>query len=431
MKITNFNQLAHTPLRTQALHIVEAGLLAVDTKRVIKKQVVLKNNKQVLEISGKQYILPDYKRVITVGFGKCAFDAVAALQEVLGEVISCGFVLDVKEGSLPGGIVCHAGSHPYPTQANVRATHELVQMLATANEKDLIICVVSGGGSSLLCSPYELTCEEETSLIAALTVKGASMSEINTVRKHTSKVKGGNLAALCYPATVVGLLFSDVPGADSSVVASGPTMFDTSSVHDAQAVLQRYNVLTDLGWDSVRLHETPKEKKFFEKVTNTVLVSAQFALDAMSSKAKELGWKVEQQPLFSGEAREVAQKIVSAAEPGLCLVAAGESVVTAQGPGLGGRNQELALAALSLLDKGQVLVACASDGSDNTDAAGALVDAQVLLEAKRVLVDPVDALEQNDSYHFFESAGGHVFTGNTGSNVADLVVLLTDKEVYT
>jgi hydroxypyruvate reductase/glycerate 2-kinase len=335
-----------------------------------------------------------------------------------------------------------------------------MDMLSICSAEDLVLCVVSGGGSALLCAPHEMECETQVAVISALTVKGATISEMNTVRKHISQVKGGQLAKIIYPATCISLIFSDVPGDDVSMVASGPTVKDTTVNRDAAAVLAKYNVLEMCQLPSCKLLETPKEEKYFANVHNILFVSAKQALAAMSEKAEDLGFEVKifTPPNFSdkkqtasaylesdeeiskhkyftksgagfstyfeGEARLLAKKIIAAAKKGQCLLGAGESTVKIIGRGQGGRNQEMALAALPLIKENQVLVCLASDGRDNTEAAGAIADAATLHRAKILGLNPQNYLENNDSFTFFEETGDQVITGRTGANISDFFVLL-------
>jgi glycerate 2-kinase len=426
MIIKNFDQLATTELRKQALLIAEAGLKAINTPTVVREKVQYTISTQKLTVAGQVYDLKKYKRVICVGFGKAAFSAVTELQKILQDRISCGFVIDLHEGDM-GTITCRVGTHPHPTLVNVEATKELVEMLSAAVEDDLVICVASGGGSALLCYPHDMTCEAETSIIAALTVKGATIQELNTVRKHISKVKGGNLAKACYPATVIGLIFSDVPGNDLSMVASGPTVLDTTVVQDAAEILNRYDVLKMCQLPSCNLYETPKEDKYFKKVTNVLMVSGQLLLHACRRKADDLGFRAEVfSDQFSEEARTLASQVTKVSPAArTCLLGAGESTIKVIGSGMGGRNQELALSALAVLKESQVLVCIATDGMDNTDAAGAIADAYVLQKAARLQLDSAHYLDNNDSYHFFEQTGDLIFTGQTGANVSDFFVLLS------
>jgi glycerate-2-kinase len=286
--------------------------------------------------------------------------------------------------------------------------------------------VVSGGGSALLCYPHDMSCEAEVSIILALTVKGATIQELNTVRKHISKVKGGQLAKLMYPASVISLIFSDVPGDDLSMVASGPTVRDNTFMKDAAAILKKYDVLEVCQMPSCNLVETPKENRYFEKVQNVLAVSAKQALWAMKETAEDLGFDVKIfGENFQGIARELGIKIIAANNRHHeCLIGAGESTVHIIGKGKGGRNQEMALAALSSVSQNQVLVCAASDGHDNTDAAGAIVDNNVLTRAKTLGLDPNQFLQNNDSYNFFEQTGDLLLTGLTEANVSDFFVCL-------
>jgi glycerate-2-kinase len=349
---------------------------------------------------------------------------VTELQSKLKDKIVCGFVIDLKEGSL-GNIVCRVGTHPYPSMVNIEATKELLAMLSGSSKDDLILFVVSGGGSSLLCSPHEMSCEVQVSIIASLTAAGSPIRDINTVRKHISNVKGGQLAKLCYPATVVSLIFSDVPGDDMSLVASGPTVLDTTTVQDAKEILSRYNILDKCGLASCTLLETPKEQKYFENVYNVIVVSSKEAMAAAKNKAEDLGWNVSvYSDRYEGNAHELGKKVVKLVERGQCLIGAGETTVIVKGHGLEGRSQAMALAALPLLGDDQVLLALASDGQDHSDAAGALIDSTSLKVAQKLGLDGQVYLDNNDSYHYFESTGDLVFTGLTGSNISDFFICL-------
>ena len=423
--IKNFDQLATTSSRKQALLIAEAGLAAVATSSVVRSKIGYDPGHDTLTIGAERFDLKPFKRVVCIGFGKAALSAVTELYSLLDKRINCGFVIDLREGSV-GNLTCRIGTHPHPTVVNVEATQELLELLGTCAEEDFVICVVSGGGSSLLCYPHELSCEAETSIIAALTLKGATIQEINTVRKHISKVKGGNLAVACYPATVVALIFSDVPGDDLGMVASGPTVKDTTTSQDAAEVLNHYDVLKMCQLPHCSLFETPKDDKYFARVHNILMVSGKTALEACRRKADELGFKVAVfSDHFTGEAREIGAAVAAAKPvPQTCLIGAGETTVMVGGMGLGGRNQEMALAALPSLTADEVLVCVASDGHDNTDAAGAIVDAGVAKKAAELHLDPKGYLDNNDSYHFFEQTGDLLFTGPTGTNVSDFFVLV-------
>lgn len=426
MIIKNFDRLASTSLRKQALLIAERGLEAINTNGAVKQAVRFDVSQNVLTIQGRAYNLAGVERVLVVGFGKAAFEAVDTIYEIFGDRIDCGYVLDVKGGSR-GSLTCTIGSHPYPTVVNVEATKQIVEVVHALTAKDLLLCVVSGGGSSLLCYPYKQSCEVQAGIVSMLMRKGATIQELNTVRKHISLVKGGQLAQAAYPAQVVNLVFSDVPGDELSMVASGPTMPDTTSVTDAAAVLQKYDILQACALPRCELQETPKDAKYFERVTSHLLVSATVALQAMKQKAEDLGFRTRiYSTAYAGEARELGKAFALEPKLGECVLAAGESTVTITVPGKGGRNLEMALAAVPTIPDGGVLLTCDSDGYDNTDFAGAIIDAETRAQAARLHVDPLVYLNTNASYSFFQQVGDYLDTGLTGSNVADFVIALRE-----
>lgn len=426
MIIQNLEALGATPARKKVLRIVEAGLQAIRTRERVLETVAYDARRDVLTVEGRAYALSAVRRVVVVGCGKAAYEAVTVLYELLGKRVSCGFVVDLKGGS-SGTLTCTIGSHPFPTMVNVEATRQIVEVLQGLKESDFVLCVISGGGSSLLCYPYKQSCELQTNIVQALMRAGANIQELNTVRKHMSLVKGGQLAAAAYPAQVVNLVFSDVPGDDVGMVASGPTVRDTTTVHDAEAILRKYDVLSLCGVGRCELRETPKEDKYFARVTTHLLVSGSQALRAMAEKARTLGFTPRiADPAYAGIARDLAIRFVREAREGECVLASGESTVVVTHAGKGGRNLEMALAALPALQPDQVFAAIDSDGYDNTPFAGALVDAHTLEKAKRVGVSPEVALEENGSFQFFEAVGDHIDTGLTGANVADLVVTVRE-----
>lgn len=424
MIIKNFNKLATSSLRKQLLTIAEAGYEAIDTKEAVKKSLVYDVKSQILKVGKEKFDLKKFNRVVLVGFGKATIAAMQALYEILGERVNVGMGVDLSEAQI-GSIQIFAGTHPKPSEQNISHVKKITELVGSLTEKDLVICAISGGGSSLFCYPYDLTAEEQGKLFDALTKKGADIFELNIVRKHVSRVKGGNLAKLIYPATCVSLIFSDVPGDDLSIIASGPTVKDPSVMDDAKKILDKYDIVKDSGLRSIKLYETPKEDKYFKNIHNTIIVSAKLALSAMREKAGELGYDVKiYNDRFQGEARILGPKIIEASKKGQCLLGAGESTVKILGQGKGGRNQEMALAALLKIREGQVFGSFASDGHDNTDAAGAIVDLSTLERAHNLQLATGNYLNNNDSFTFFDRIGDMVLTGLTGSNVADFFILL-------
>ena len=425
-QIKNFNTIGYTHERTTALLIAEAGLASIDTAQVVRRNFLFDAKKEMLDVGGQTYELKKFKKIICVGFGKCAYVAVREIQAILGNRIACGFVLSLTEGSIEG-VVCKIGTHPLPSVINVTATGELMTMLSGQDEETLVVCVVSGGGSSLLCYPNAMSCEVEVKILSKLMKSGADIFEINTVRKHISGVKGGQLAKICFPATVVSLIFSDVPGNDLSMVASGPTVKDETTAHDAAEVLKKYNILELCELPSCKLTETPKEEKFFKKVHNVLVVSAKDALVAMKRKAEDLGYSsLVFSDKFSGDASTLFPVIAGHSKKGRVVLGAGETFVTVKGSGKGGRNQEAVLASLEKLEENQVFISIASDGFDNTDSAGAIADSGTLAKAKRSGLNPKMYMENNDSFSFFQEIGDSVYTGKTDSNVSDLFILVSN-----
>jgi glycerate-2-kinase len=423
--IKNYDDLITSELRKQALIIAESGYEAIDTEKVVRSRVLYNSKTTELRVEGQRFVLKNYKKVTCIGVGKVALAAMTELQKKLGSAMSCGFVIDLTQGEVEN-LTCRVGTHPFPTEVNVAATKELLDLVEDGDPDDLVIFIISGGASSLLCYPNEISCDVETSIIKALTKQGATITELNTVRKHISKVKGGQLAKLCYPATVISLIFSDVPGNQLDTIASGPTVKDTTRMRDAARILDHYNVLELCKMPSCQLVETPKEDKYFEKVHNILLVSPEYIVEAMKVKARDLGWKAEiYSTAFEGEASVIAREIVGTAKPKTCLIGAGEATVKIHGDGLEGRCQVMAVASLSVIRERQVFLPLASDGEDHSDAAGAIVDSTTKAKGLSIGLDPEQFLANNDSYHYLESTGNLVFTGKTGSNVSDFFVLLT------
>lgn len=425
-KIRNFDALATTDLRRAALLIAEAGYAAIDTPTVIRKNVSL--NGETLRVDGEDISLTGVKRIIVVGVGKCARLAVNTIEDILGDRISGGVVIDIEDGTT-GRVKRFVGDHPFPTQRNAIATRELVRTLKDAAEGDLVLAVISGGGSTLLCMPEKSGgIDTETKVVKELFKAGADIVELNTIRKHLSQARGGFLAQHAYPARMVSLIMSDVPGDRIEFVSSGPTVKDTTTVEDAMRVLSKYSVQVRCACEVGDFIETPKDDKYFERVKNVLIVSNKTALTAMQDEAERLGWRCAiRDAAFTGEARDLGKRIVTDLEherPHAVLLYGGESTVTVVHDGKGGRSQELALSAARFVRDNQLLLAFASDGRDNTDHAGALCDILTVKRAKTVNEDIDRDLSENASYHFFVAVGDYLETGNTGSNVSDLVIAM-------
>lgn len=427
MKIKNFKKLAVTEERKKLLQIVEAGLEAVDTKKAIAKFIKIEKGK--LLVQNHSFSLKNAERIVVIGIGKCALEAGAALEKILGRRLTGGIVLDVNEGELKK-IKTYTGDHPLMSPRNVNATKRIIELLSDLNEKDLVIFVVSGGGSALLSQPKGFSCFDESAVVDSLMKAGADIYELNTVRKHMSLARGGFLAKYAYPARVVSLIFSDVIGDNLEFIASGPTVKDTTTVEQAKQILEKYHISDKCDFLSAYLIETPKEAKYFERVKNILFISNQTALDAMSEKSLELGFmaKICKNNL-SGEAREVAKNIIAELtneNTGTVLLYGGETTVKVTGKGKGGRNQEMSLSGLRYINDNQMLISIASDGKDNSDFAGGICDIITKQKVENCNLDIEKYLQENNSFDFFDKLGEGVKTDDTGSNVSDLIVAINN-----
>ena len=411
--IKNIKELSTNPEREKLLQVLDYGLEQTKSDVVLKSQIKRKGD--VLTIQEKEFDLKNFKQVIIVALGKAAGDTCKFLEEILKDKITKGYCIDVSDKDLK--LIEHTtGTHPYPSEKNANFAKSVVSLLTDLNEDDLVLAVVSGGGSSLFCMPFDTECEAGVEIFKELTKKGATIEEINTVRKHLSLVKGGGLAKIAYPATLASLIFSDVPGNNIGMIASGPTVKDTTTAQDAKMILKEYNIQYN-----GELFETPKEDKYFENVFNFLVCSNKNTKKAMLKKAKELGFfaKVLDEDLQM-DANEAGKFLLSKTESGELLLAGGETTVKITGKGKGGRNQHTVLASLLSLEAGDILISCASDGYDYTEAAGAIADTETLKKAKELGLDIQKYLDKNDSFNFFQKTKDQIITGKTGLNVSDI-----------
>ena len=419
--------------------VVQAALAAVEPGQAVRRFV--RTDGERLIVGDRSYRLADFRRLVVVGAGKASAPMAAAVEDVIGDRLPIEGSVTVRYGhAAPTRHVrIPEASHPMPDAAGVEATQAMVDLLRDADERDLVVCVISGGGSALLTLPAEgVSLEDLQRTTDALLRCGATINEINVVRKHLDSVKGGGLARLAAPAQLVTL----------DAIASGPTVPDTSTWTDAAAVFDRFG-LWALVPSSVSgrvragaagdLPDTPKPgDPLFERTQAVVVGSNLLACEAAAGAAREQGLQALVLTSYvEGEAREVGRVLagvlreVDASGHPLgrpcCLIAGGETTVTIRGEGRGGRNQELALsAAFSLRGVRDVLLASVgTDGSDGpTDAAGAFVDGTTLDRAEALGLDPARSLADNDSYTFFDRLGALIRTGPTNTNVNDLYVLL-------
>ncbi len=424
--IKNSVEIGLTSERKNALAIAEAGFAAISTRAAIHRSVSIVGD--ALTVGRARVGLHSISRLLIVAVGKCAADAGAALEEVLGDRIADGVVLDVRATVGLRRLREYVGTHPMPTSANVAGTREILTLLTGLKKDDFVIFVISGGGSTLLSAPESGDVNIEAALLAGLFRAGADIHEVNTVRKHLSLARGGWLAAKTNPARSVSLIFSDMPGDDIQFIASGPTVKDETTVADAERVMAKYDLMKDTGIPEFSFTETPKDDLLFARAMHDIIVSNSIALEAMAARAREFGYAtVIRDTAFHGEARMLAEKFLEElhlAKPKTALLWGGESTVTAKGGGRGGRNLEMALAGLHHVRAGETFLPFASDGRDNGEWAGAFCDILTTDTAVRRGLSVETFLSHNDSYAFFEQAGHMVVTGPTGANVSDLIIAL-------
>ncbi|NHN61400.1 MULTISPECIES: glycerate kinase [Halorussus] len=430
------------PARRLALECVVAGIEAAEPATVVAEQLSLDG--PTLVVGGERYDLDDYDEVIVVGGGNAAATAASALEALLGERLDRGAVVTDNPAETDRVEVL-PGDHPVPSERGVRSTRAMIDIAASAGADDLVVGIVTGGGSALMPAPADgIGLADLQATTEGLLASGATIGEINAVRKHCSDLKGGQLAEAASPATVLGLVFSDVVGNRLDVVASGPLTPDESTFADAMEVLERYDVDVPEAV-STRLRrgseggypETPgPDDEAFATVSQHVLADGTTALDAAAAAAREAGYE----PLalssrIRGEAREAAKVLTGVAEecaatgtpvePPAVLLSGGETTVTIRGDGVGGPNQEFALSAALELGEPEVVVASVdTDGIDgSSEAAGGI--------ATRATADPVDearaALADNDAGSFLERRDGLIVTGPTGTNVNDLRVFVVPE----
>ena len=432
--------------------ILQAGLAAVDPGIAVH-QSMKRMGTSSLEVGGERYDLDSYRRVVVVGFGKAAIPMAAALESILAEKLTTGLVISKHLGVNTGlealsKFQVKQGSHPVPDQQSIQATQALMEITRDCTKEDLIFCLISGGGSALFTNPVEgITLEDMQTLTRQLLKSGAEIGEINTLRKHLDRVKGGGLARWLFPAQVVTLIISDVIGSPLEVIASGPTVADPSTFADAVQILCKYHLNDEIpgsignyfrrGLIDENLESVKPGDPALERVQNLVIASNYQAALASAAEAQRRGMNALILTTYlHGEASQtglmlasILKQVSQTGEPlprPACVIAGGEPTVTIRGSGLGGRNLEAALGSvydLAGIDE-IALVTLGTDGEDGpTDAAGAVVTGETLKKAGILQLNPGNYLANNDSYHFFEQAGGLILTGPTGTNVNDLAFL--------
>ena len=440
-------------MRSQAQELFRASLKRVDPYEAVRRFVRLDGNNLLLDEEGESETVLDlqaFARIFVVGGGKATAPMARAVEDTLGERVRQG-IINVKYGF--GGELLRTklieAGHPLPDQKGVDGARKILDLLQSAGERDLVFSLISGGGSALLPLPAgTITLAEKQALTKKLLECGASIEEINAIRKHISLSKGGQLARAAFPATTVNLMLSDVVGDKMDVIASGPFVPDQSTFKEAWAIIEKYE-LTDIP-QSIKAHlqkglegkipETPKlGDVVFSRVYNRIVGSNLLALEAAKAQAERMGYTtLILSSMVEGETKEVARVHTAIAKeilasgqptrPPACVISGGETTVTIRGHGLGGRNQEFCLAAaLDLMDLPPrvVILSGGTDGNDGpTPAAGAMVDQQTVQRGIQAGMKAAEYLRNNDSFHFFEKTGELLVTGPTKTNVMDVRIVL-------
>lgn len=432
--------------RRLALQGLEHALEAADPRQLLNARLALEGSR--LKIDRRSFDLSRYRHLYVIGGGKAGGTMAQAIEEILGKHITKGIVNVPYDAKSNNKIIrLHRASHPVPDQAGVEGTREMLKIAEDAEQDDLIVCLISGGGSSLMPLPRDgVSIEDKKEITSALLKSGATINEMNTVRKHISDFKGGWLAKKAYPATILNLILSDVVSDPLDFIASGPTVPDSTTFDDAARVLQKYNLWEKapvsvreviLDGQKALIPETPKVgDRVFQKVTNIVVGNNRHSSLAACRNLRSSGLNAFLlTATLEGEARQagimltcIVREILASGNPvkkPAAVVAGGETTVTVTGKGKGGRNQEIPLAAASRLAglDGVAIASLSTDGIDGpTDVAGAIVDGTTHERAMNDGMHPDDYLADNDSYHFFSRLGDLIIVGPTGTNVNDISV---------
>ncbi len=434
-----------------ATQIYQSALNEVNAEKLVKIAVSLKNN--TLIIKNQKFDLSLFKNIYVIGIGKVSSYMAKALSEILKDKITYGIVISLPEHKIKlKNITFLPSSHPIPDEKSLRAGEEVLKLARRISKEDLVIVLISGGGSALLAKPLSgITLEDKKRVTQLLLTSGANIVEINTVRKHLSQIKGGNLTRAIFPGSIVNLAISDVVGNSLENIISGPTYWDSTTFHDAYSILKKYNL-----WSKVPLAvqgvimkgikgeipETPKKNfKIFENTSSFIIGENKTALLAVMKKAQELKFSTKiLTDTDSGEAKERAVYYISLLKriiqtgrsipKPVCLLAGGELTVTVRGRGKGGRNQEFVLACLIEMSKIQtnkkwLIASLGTDGTDGpTEAAGAWITPESIKKARELNLKPEEYLANNDSYNFFRQIGGLIETGPQKTNVMDIRIFL-------
>ena len=442
-------------LRQDAQRIWWAGVEAVRSDRLVRQTIRLDGS--TLTIGETTVSLEGVGRIAVVGAGKAGAGMAAAVEEVLGpkwlEAKAVTGWVNVPDDCVRGLSRIHLhGARPAgvnePTPAGVAGAKEILRIVQTLGSNDLCLALISGGGSALMPAPVEaVSLADKLAITRHLSAAGANIEELNTVRKQLSRLKGGGLWRACRAGRLAALIISDVLGDPLEIIASGPTVEDSSTPAAALAILQRYQAraagVPQTVFDYLAARPGAPQPRPACRAWNLIIGNNATAVDAAGLEAERLGYShaMTSAARSEGAAEEVGRHLAAMAlsmrdRPGPnCLISGGEPVVklaAAEKRGLGGRNQQLVLAALAALAsdgaRGLAVLSGGTDGEDGpTDAAGAFLDAEILAAAGRQGLDPADYLARNDAYHFFAPLDALLRTGPTHTNVCDVRVVLASR----
>ena len=443
--------IQNQPKFKEIMAILNTALSAVDPYMIVKKGIRFKNNS--LEIGGQKIELHKKSKIYLIGIGKAVLPMALAASEALEMRLESGVLVAKHENpdfstKLSSKLRVVYGNHPTPARESVDAAKAVVELLSETQEEDVVIGLISGGGSSLMTLPNDLIAIEDLQQLTLLLLKcGASIDEINTIRKHLDSVKGGGLLRFISPSYSCNLILSDVIGDDISLIASGPTCADHSTYEEALSIILKYqlgkkinkNIIEHLEKGVRReIQETIRDDDpLLRKTSNQVIGSLRIAAQSARDMTEQIGFKTNLLSLgLNGEARDVGKYLAkqliyeqdskkSKKKP-LCLIAGGETTVTVKGSGKGGRNQEIALSAAIALQgqKNCLMVTLATDGEDGpTDAAGGIIDGSTIEKGLSMGLNALNYLNNNDAYTYLEKTGCLLKTGPTGTNVNDLVFM--------
>ncbi len=436
-------------LHRDVLTAMGEALAAAQPDRIIERH--LKLDEDVLCADHLRFPLKDYRRIFVIGGGKASGYMAQEVERLLGKRIMSGLVSIpdyLKPRPRDRRIMYHPATHPVPTRKGMQGVLSMLDLVKNVSRSDFVIVLLSGGGSALMPLPAKgISLSDERYVTSLLLKSGASIQEINTVRKHLSQIKGGRLAEKLYPATVLSLIISDVVGDKLDAIASGPTAPDPTTFRDAKNVLFKYDLwsripasarkVIDAGLTGSIADTAKKADRAFRFVHNLLVGSNRESCIAAAAAMGKAGYATQiLSTQITGEAREVGRILGSIIAdvrdrglpitPPAALVAGGETTVTIQGDGKGGRNQELALAAALRMSgyKGVAIGSLATDGVDGpTDAAGALSDGTTVTRGRKLGMEPEEYMRNNDSYHYFSKLKDLITTGPTGTNVNDIIIL--------